>query len=355
MRFLRNAWYMAMWAQDLLEGELQPRTILNEPLVFFRKEDGSVAALLDECPHRFAPLHRGKMRADRIQCGYHGLEFDARGMCVRNPHGDGRIAASLRVAAYPVVERHSMVWVWMGDEQPDPSLIPDYRIFDDDSGYQISKRDHLLMEANYQLVTDNLLDLSHVSFLHDGILGNEETIDADIEVRQEGQTLYVTRLMPGVTPPGMFDLLFLRNGEPVDVWFTMRWDIPCCLLNDAGVTRPGQGKSDGTSIFGAHILTPVSETSTLYHFAAARQNPISHPQEEEAQIRQKLSELRRYAFEQQDEPMIVAQQRAHTRAGGMGIRVPTLLSIDVGEVKAARILQERIKQERIKQESSMAG
>jgi len=346
MECLRNTWYMAMWAQDLPQGELVPRTILDEPLVLFRKEDGTPSALLDQCPHRFAPLHRGKLCGDHVQCGYHGLQFDVSGACVHNPHGDHRIAASLKVPAYPIVEKHTMLWVWMGDEPADPALIPDYSIFDAGSGYVISKRDHLTMEAHYQLITDNLLDLSHVSFLHDGILGNEDTIDAAIEVEQKHDTLYVTRRMPNVRPPGMFDLLFLQNGERVDTWFTMRWDVPCCLLNDAGVTRPGEPKEKGTGIFGAHILTPISETRTLYHFAAARQNPLPRSEAETQALQQKLGELRRFAFEQQDEPMINDQQKAYSRNGGMDSLVPVYLSVDAGPVRAARILKQKIEGER---------
>src|SRR5262245_13234987 len=89
---LRNAWYGAAWGDDLAEGQLIGRTILQEPVVLYRKSDGHVAALEDRCPHRFAPLHMGKVvGGDRVQCPYHGLEFNSAGAYVLNPHGSKNI------------------------------------------------------------------------------------------------------------------------------------------------------------------------------------------------------------------------------------------------------------------------
>src|SRR5947209_3739274 len=104
--YLRNAWYVAAWSDDLADGQLLSRTILKEPVVLYRKADGHVAALQDRCPHRFAPLHMGKVvGGDRIQCPYHGLEFDASGACALNPHGQN-IPSRLRVRSFPVTEKH---------------------------------------------------------------------------------------------------------------------------------------------------------------------------------------------------------------------------------------------------------
>lgn len=347
MAFLHNTWYVALWSQDLPVGETRARTILGEPLVFFRTPEGEVTALIDECPHRFAPLHKGRLLpGGRIQCPYHGLEFDGTGKCVRNPHGNGQIPASLQVKRYPVIQKHSLLWIWMGDKPADPALIPDFSVLDEDSPLPVSKRDWITMPSNYQLITDNLMDLSHVSFLHDGILGNEETVDAQIGMEQNGDTLAVTRFMPNVRVPGLFDLLFRRDGKPVDLWFKMRWDAPGCMLNDAGAMPVGGTKDQGTGIFGAHLLTPETETTTHYHFAAARQNPIPFPPDVADDVQRKLGELRRFAFEEQDEPMIHMQQRALLRTGGLDSRKPVLLSIDVGPVRCRRVLESRIASEK---------
>src|SRR5437868_1009177 len=103
-QYLRNAWYAAAWEHELPSDKLLARRILNEPIVLYRTSDGGIAALADRCPHRFAPLHAGKIvDGDRVQCGYHGLEFDKSGACSRNPHGTGNIPARARVKSYPAV------------------------------------------------------------------------------------------------------------------------------------------------------------------------------------------------------------------------------------------------------------
>lgn len=345
MAWLRNGWYAAMWAQDLQVGQLAHRTILDEDVVFLRAPDGSVSALQDRCPHRFAPLHMGSVCGDGrlLRCGYHGLEFDMHGNCVHNPHGDGRIAAGLKVRQYTVVEKHTMIWVWPGERKADLSAIPDYSLLDYADPGLTSERDHIDMAVGYELIIDNLLDLSHISFLHDGILGNAGTVAAQIDLQENGNSITVSRYMPNVTPPGLFDMLFRRDGESVDLWATMRWSSPCNLLNDAGVKPVGDTRESGTGIFGVHILTPQTERSTRYHFVAVRQNPIPFPEAEKEEIGRRLSELRRYAFSEQDEPMIRAQQHAIDHAHQL--LSPVLLPIDVGPVRYRRILDRLIQEE----------
>ncbi len=312
MTFLRNTWYVAAWGEQIPPGKLVARRILGEPIAIFRKQDGSLAALADACPHRFAPLSEGKLLdGDRLQCPYHGLQYGPDGMCVHNPHGNGRIIPSMKVKPYHLVEKHTIVWIWMGNKEPDPSLIPDFEILDTSPPEVTSKRDWLRMEANYLLITENLLDLSHVSFLHEGILGNEETVAAKIEVEERDRTLWVSRIMPNVRVPGLFDLMFKRDGGKVDHWAIMRWNTPGCLLNNSGVTKVGAPRDQGSGIYGTHFLTPETETTTLYHFCAVRQNPRSWGEEIDAEIRAQMSDLRRHAFEDQDRLIIEAQQRAY--------------------------------------------
>jgi vanillate O-demethylase monooxygenase subunit len=346
LAYLRNAWYVAMWSEALPAGQLVPRTILGEPLVLFRLEDGGVGVMHDICPHRFAPLHRGSLQpGDRVRCPYHGLQFDVSGACVDNPHGNGDIPHGCKVHAFTAVERHTLVWVWLGDRQADPELIPDYSFLDPDSGYQISRRDHIRMEANYRLVANNLLDLSHAPLLHDGILGYADSIKADIEVREEGRYVYVSRLKKNVRPAALPDLLYKRDGQPVDVQSIIRWSAPSHLLND-NVTYPPDGRpEDGAGLLGAHILTPETETSTLYHFAAARKGAVEIPGGADGEeIKRKLSELRRMAFEEQDEPIIEAQQAFILSHPELTAR-PALFEIDAGPVRCNRILDRMIAEE----------
>ena len=176
--YLRNAWYVAAWSDGVGDGQLVPRTIMDEPIVLYRKADGAVAAIEDRCAHRFAPLSMGKIvGGDRVQCPYHGLEYDGSGACVRNPHGTKNIPPRARVKSYPVIEKHKAVWVWMGDQPADESKIPDFGVLDNVPELHTTKRDSIVIKANYQLIIDNLLDLSHTSYLHEGILGNADTVE----------------------------------------------------------------------------------------------------------------------------------------------------------------------------------
>src|ERR1700735_4388381 len=132
MRILKNCWYAGAWASEVQHGTLLGRRIADEPILFFRKENGQIAAISDFCPHRFAPLHRGRQIGDVVQCGYHGLEFDARGKCTRNPHGKG-IVPNIAARPYTAIDKHSVIWLWIGELEADPKLINDEFAFLADS------------------------------------------------------------------------------------------------------------------------------------------------------------------------------------------------------------------------------
>jgi len=339
-RFLRNIWYVAAWSADIAAGALFSRKLLGESIVFFREPGGTIAALADYCPHRFAPLHLGSIQpGGRLRCGYHGLEFDGHGACVHNPHGNGAIPPAANVPAYPVVERHGIVWIWLGSRAADPALIPDFSIFDD-AGDRLGRNDHIVFDANIEFVTTNLLDLSHVSFLHDGILGNAETIAADIDVRQDGLTLYVTREQTDVPIPALYRLSHKPDVERGDLWRIMRWDAPGCMILDAGTTDPGAARDEGSGYYGIHLLTPETATTTHYHFSSVRR-ASSTPASADPAVKSEIARLRRLAFEGQDAPMMAAQQ--HTvrdlEAQGRMLR-PALLSVDAGPARYRRIMDQ---------------
>ncbi len=239
----RNAWYVAMYGHDLGAGQLVARTILGEGIALFRDAAGQACALEDACPHRNAPLSAGRvLDGGRVMCGYHGLQFDAAGTCVRNPHGTGRIPAAATVRSYPVREQFGVIWVWMGDRPADPTTLFDLSAFTPASGYVVGKPDWLLMEAPCDLIVDNLLDLSHVSFLHDGVLGNAETIPAQTTLKQDGDAITVERFMAGVAPPEYFNLLYRGDDRPVDMWHAIRWESAASLFLDVGCTTAGASR-----------------------------------------------------------------------------------------------------------------
>ena len=124
MAFVRNAWYVAGWSGEFEHG-LHRVKILDEDLVMYRTSTGEVAALKDRCPHKLLPLSRGRLIDDQIECGYHGTTFGADGRCTRIP-GQPRIPPTACVRAFPVHERHGIVWVWMGDaDKADTSTVFD--------------------------------------------------------------------------------------------------------------------------------------------------------------------------------------------------------------------------------------
>lgn len=342
-RFLRNAWYPALWGEELPRGELKPITILNQPLVFFRQEDGTPAALLDRCTHRFAPLSMGRiLEGDRVQCPYHGLEFGPSGACLKNPHGNGEISAFNKVASFRVVEKYRILWIWMGERAADEAKIPDFAVLDTEEEFAVMKLDRIFVNANYELVTDNLLDLSHTSYLHEGILGNSEMVQSEISIRSEGEGIAVGRSSSNTPVPGLFAPLFPGH-QMVDKWNTIRWSAPANMLLRSGVCKPGTDPETGTGYYGIHLLSPETDTTTHYMFTAVRWNILTDL-EANRDIREKLTTTRRFAFEDQDVPVIEAQQRRLEAAGGS--IAPVMLAIDAGPVRYKRILHRLLDDER---------
>ena len=342
--YLRNAWYVAAWSDDLTDGQLLARTILKEPVVLYRKSDGHVAALEDRCPHRFAPLHMGQIvNGDCIQCPYHGLEFNSSGACVLNPHGTKNIPPRARVRSYPVTEKHKAIWIWMGEKAPDLTKVPDFSVLDNVPEMHATKRDRITIRANYELIIDNLLDLSHGSFLHAGILGNSETVEAEITVELDGNDVVVGRHASNATAPGLFAILMPSKPDRVDKFTRMRWMAPSNLRLVTGICMPGAVPESGTGYHAIHMLTPESDRTTHYFFTAVRFNVLTSDDQLNAQIQDKISSTRRFAFEEQDAPVIEAQQEIIDNA--LTSVDPVILAIDVGPVRYKQVLRKLINAE----------
>ncbi len=202
--FVKNAWTIAAWAEELDNGPLA-RTIMNQPIVLFRDTAGNVGALEDRCCHRGAPLPHGKVVEQGLQCGYHGLVYDTTGACVTVP-GQKNIPPDARVTAYPIVERHQIIWIWMGDPaRADESLIPDWHWVGDD-GWRTVKGNGgkpLPVACNYQFVSDNLLDISHLTYVHASSIGNDAIMDFPIKAERLNSVIKMTRMVMD-RPPAPF-------------------------------------------------------------------------------------------------------------------------------------------------------
>lgn len=194
--FLKNAWYVAGWTTDLAPSERIARTFLEQPIVLWRSAEGKAFALADSCAHRAMPLSAGVVLGDIIRCPYHGLEYDGGGRCSRIP-AQSMIPERAMVRSYPLVEQQGLLWIWMGDaDRADPALIPDYPIHDDP--LYAWRSAHFAVKGNWKLLIDNLMDLSHLPYIHANTIGGDP--DLHFSTKTQSQKLpngvRVVRSMP---------------------------------------------------------------------------------------------------------------------------------------------------------------
>ena len=329
--FLRNYWYVAALDYELKDKPLG-RTIMGEPIVFFRTEDGAVAAFEDRCPHRRLPLSMGKIVGDALQCHYHGLRFDHSGKCVRVP-GQDLIPQSARVRTYPVVERYHWVWVWMGDPAlADPDKVADFHWLDDPNWG--AKASYLHVEANWQLVVDNLLDLTHLAFVHETTIGNMALVEhAAVKVQRAQDNVVVTRWIIDQPAPPTFVKVGKFTGN-VDRWQIIDYTPPAFLRLDVGATPTGTGAPEGRRVSGIgmrnlNAITPETETTSHYFWGQAHDFDVNNPETTERVFQQIQT-----AF-LEDVAVFTAQQRSITQRPD----APQVdINADAGGMQARRII-----------------
>ena len=311
--FVRNCWYMAGWSRDFTREELKPVTMLNEQIVIYRKNDGGLVALQDRCCHRFAPLSLGRLEHDDLRCMYHGLKFAPSGKCIEIP-GQSKIPPQACVRAYPIVEKYSGAWVWMGDPAlADVALIPDFVGIDDPRWAMLPGR--MDYNANYMLINDNLLDLSHIPFLHCRSLGaslTPEGVSRPVVTRLERSVRIQNWL--AAEPSKM---MASTRGERTDIWQTYDFVAPGVFLlhadaYPAGTSRqfPEREPSGVQPLhrqFTCQAVTPLTEDRTCYFFAYG-------PWRQEAELMESFYQLGLKAFNE-DRTMIEAQQKNINLAG----------------------------------------
>jgi vanillate O-demethylase monooxygenase subunit len=265
--FIKNAWYVAATSQEVGRKPFQ-RRVCDEPIVFYRTEAGRAVALADRCIHRRLPLSQGRLVGDTIQCGYHGFVYDGSGACVRIP-GQDNVPARARVHSYPVVERYDWVWLWMGDPaKADPALLPLMPGLDEDGW--VPFRDKLHVKAHYQLVVDNLLDLSHETYVHTSSIGNDSVAETPIQSRRENDQVFVDRVMRDIPPPPFFAEA-ARSKANIDRYQLVHFQPPCYVHVEARTVPPGSNNPNaGVRFFVLDALTPETENTTNYFWAVAR-------------------------------------------------------------------------------------
>jgi phenylpropionate dioxygenase-like ring-hydroxylating dioxygenase large terminal subunit len=272
--FLKNHWYVAAW-DDEVGRDLMPRTILDEAIVLFRKQDGTPVALADRCAHRRLPLSAGRLAGDTVECGYHGLVYDCSGLCTKVP---GQAAPSdTRIKAYPVAERHRFIYVWMGDPAAaDASKIVSFpRLSDPDWGVT---KIRLHVKANYLLIVDNLLDLSHVAYVHNTTIGNAPVAEgAEVITERRGDCVRITREMINVPAPRTY-AEFGRSSGNFDRWQLSEFRPPSYFLINNGSAAAGsvtdKARLDGPGEWGFqvyHGITPETAKTTHQFWVIAHE------------------------------------------------------------------------------------
>jgi phenylpropionate dioxygenase-like ring-hydroxylating dioxygenase large terminal subunit len=317
--FPLNAWYAAAYDVEV-KPALLARSVCNQKLVMFRTSAGSVAVLEDACWHRLLPLSMGRLEGDEVVCGYHGLVYNATGRCTHMPSQE-TLNPSACVRSYPVMERHRFVWVWPGDPaKADPALVPDLHWNDDPDWAGDGKL--ITVNCDYRLVVDNLMDLTHETFVHGSSIGQRAVAEAPFVATHGDRTATVTRWMANIdAPPFWAGQLFDARGYrgPVDRWQIIKFEAPCTVTIDVGVAEAGTGavppggnqgdasksdRSKGVTGFVLNTITPATDGTCHYFWAFARNYRLG-----EQRLTHQLREGVAGIF-QEDERILEAQQIA---------------------------------------------
>lgn len=338
--FLKNAWYVGAWSHEVTHS-LKQIVMLGEKICVYRNSQGEVIALEDACPHRKLPLSKGRIKDDNVECGYHGLTFDCAGQCVWAP-GGGRMPSAAKVRPYPVHEKYGLVWIWMGNAAiADADEIIDIpNFYDPDWG--MNSGDAMELKCNYLLMCDNLLDPSHVAWVHETSFAQAATRDTPLKVTKTEVGVIVHRWMMNVDAAPFYAKIIGFEGK-CDRLQHYEVRYPSHALIRSIFTPAGTGGPDGTLhqdtfvMDSYNFMTPVNEGETRYYWFQLRN---IRPKDEE------LSKLMaadvRGAFE---------EDRAILNEVQIGMNSKTSphidLSIDAGQLRFRRQLEAMIAEERL--------
>ena len=330
--FPLDRWYVAGFSWELKDKPLA-RTILSRPMVIFRAKDGTVAALQDRCCHRDLPLSCGTIEGVGLRCGYHGLLFDTAGQCVEIP-GQDRIPAKACVTTYPLRERDQILWVWVGATlESVPADEPPTYPFHSDTAYKFGGGVYHY-DAPWQLIHDNLLDLSHLGYVHLKTIGGNPTLhmNAKVSVESTDETVRVIRHMPESDPPPTYAQAWPFSGK-IDRWQEVEFHPSHCAIW-TGAMDHGTGSYDDPARYGFHMrgfhgVTPETVTTTHYFWTIA-----TNPHPDRADVTKLVVNQTAATFEE-DKVIIEAQYQNQVRQGpGANIDI----HVDAGPNRARRLI-----------------
>lgn len=334
--WVENTWYVAGWDAEV-DSEPMARTICGVTMMFYRKLDRSVVAMRDACPHRMLPLSMGIKEGDSIRCKYHGLKLGPDGVAQEMPLTTEAVNTRICAETFAVHERHRFVWVWIGEkEKADPALIPDLwpcstEGWTFDGGYY-----HV--DCDYRLMIDNLMDLTHETYVHAGSIGQPEILEAPLECKVDGDNVLLWRWMPGIEAPPFWRGALKKDGL-VDRWQICKFLLPSCVMIDVGVAPVGAGATiddhnQGVRGMVIDCMTPETETSHHYFWGMARNFDIDDPG-----FTARFKAQQSGVFSE-DKVVLEAQQRAISDNPDLKLNA---YSIDQGGVRARQIIARTIK------------
>lgn len=338
--FVRNAWYIAGWADEVGSDKPLGRTIAGTKIVMFRDGQGALCALRDRCSHRLVPLSMGTICKGVLECGYHGLQFDGTGTCVSNPHGP--VSRSLSVESFTLTERFDLLWLWLGDRaKADPATIPDMSASPHDPD-RSSFRGYMGVRCNHLLLVDNLLDLSHADYLHKGGLNSGGTMTKLRPRVEESANAVLAEWFVSKDDKGV---AIMRTELPdptalVDMWTEVKWHVGGAVMLKVGMVTAGESREKGVVTHVIHAMTPETAVSSHYFYRAWRNYKVGN-----AQFEAGMREAVRFAFEDEDKVMLEAQQAAVGSDDFMSHK-PALLAIDTASSRVRRLHERLLAAER---------
>ena len=268
---IRDAWYVACFSHELVAGETLARKIAGERMFLYRRTDGTPVALRDRCAHRSFPLAKGFVDGDDIVCGYHGFRYASDGVCTAVPSQD-TAPRGIAVRTYAVVEAPPLVWIWAGDSNRARTAdVPSRPWLNEHSGWEIVTG-YLTINASYIHMHENLLDLTHIGFLHGKSFGSATYASAPFETLIDESTITVKRTVAPTELPQMYARPLNMVDVPASRAVTSTFFAPglsvsgVCLSN---LTLPEE-KRIGHLAETAHLLTPIDANSLHYHFVIGR-------------------------------------------------------------------------------------
>ena len=336
--FPKNTWYVACKSEEIGAKPLG-RTICNEKVVFYRGERGQIAALEDFCPHRGAPLSLGFVQDGKLVCGYHGLEMGCEGKTIAMP--GQRVGGFPAIRRFPVEERYGFVWLWPGNPQEaDAALIPVFEWHDNPAWAYGGGLFHIA--CDYRLMIDNLMDLTHETYVHASSIGQKEIDETPCKTTLEGETVVTSRHMEKIPAPPFWQLALRSQGldvdAPVDRWQICRFTPPSHVMIEVGVAVAGVGGYHAPDTHKAYsivvdFITPETDTSIHYFWGMARKF-----KPDDAALTAQIREGQHRIFSE-DLAMLELQQKNLLRWPERNL---LKLNIDAGGVQARRIIDRMI-------------